>query len=271
MRKAQTQRASFCTVFHTADHAAALTACLPLADLLTTCELSRTLHAVFDSDATWQSKMSHVRIPVSAGGDATDEKSCDEQPSARSASASTPPATAKQRYIELRGCSEHAHNQCYKLVAPEPQGIVPLCNSCRSRIAACIVAHLGKSLYCVVRTGDTSYWVFGDRCSNDKRWTAFYEVQVDYRTWAGKTTQRAVERRRKRERGREASDYRVVSKSRLNYDARLCRWNVCDRCSAGLTRRTERHKRWDNPSKWCVDRRRRMPWEAHEGNSDEDD
>ena len=267
MRALSLKRNSFCRVFNTADHISVLATYLSVPELLTASELSRSLHAPFDSDAAWRDKVQAITPSATAAGhvgDGEDERS-DKPDSKHSATATGVSATAKQRCIDLRGCSEHVHNQCYKLVAPEAEGSMPLCASCRTAIAACIVEHLHDSIDCVLRLSASAYYVYGDHSSGCKAWTDYWELEVEPRAWAGKTSQRSVERRKRRRRPR--TDYRAVRLSRSAYNERFAAIiNVCSRCDAGLKHEDEEHRQLHQPAKWCM-----PPWEHELESSSEED
>ena len=82
-----------------------------------------------------------------------EQEACSRDIIAAAAASSNASISSKQRYIDLLGCSEHAHSQCYRLLSLSSTRVfppcrkfgylspvcpLPLCASCRTSISRCI-------------------------------------------------------------------------------------------------------------------------------------
>ena len=236
-RTTGSQAVSFRAVFGAADHISLVTLYLTLPELLAASELSRLLHSAFDSDAVWRGRLAAAEQSIAAGHTTSDVQEAEEDQKSAEQSvlhAAVSAVSAKQCYIQLLGCSEHAHSQCYQLVAPRWLRGWPLCASCRTRIAACIQPSMRHALECVTRKSATTYWVCAHWSSDCKVYTEQYDAEVEYAP-SIETTAHRPRKRQKSEPSGEVSSYRMVDKRQAGYEPSLFLYNVYRRCSRAYT------------------------------------
>ena len=167
--------------------------------------------------------------------------------------------SSKRRCIDLLQCSEREHNQCWKLLPPSPPlhfcehlrskfnmgcpiSPLPLCCSCRTLVARCILrAHIYVTdtfVSGVVRVSSHSY------DADVGHYTGLFRASIVHRQ------RQAARKRRKTEEGSRMSsslqaDVAGLGSSADCYilEAHHCVGsavyriidNVCDRCHCGLT------------------------------------
>ena len=195
---------------------------------------------------------------------------------ARSTARRSNSSSSKQRYIELLGCSEHAHNGCHRLLPPSPpldarclahydyralDGTpivlpavcpLPLCASCRTLVARCIQQHGSLNRSSANISSDYRVTAIA-RCNATMFDTAFSAADVRSDSWHRRVciqySQRGGEERKTGQEEdhhsgsghSEAEGYEVVGEH--GWRSHLC-WpvlNVCKTCRRGLTRNGRGH------------------------------
>lgn len=181
-------------------------------------------------------------------------------------------SSSKQRYVDLLRCSEHAHNQCYRLLPPSPPRPaanyhrplnpnlhpiqpLPLCSSCLTLFAHCIARYQAQGISCrvssVTRINSTLYETVVSGSNG---------IRHSFRDMITFIDRTAAEGRRVTEEGvrlgggggKVGERYKLVAEFAHMYCEAA---NVCEQCQCGITE----SRRMEHVSGRCVTEKRRRP------------